>query len=100
MIAKAHNTTKTDQDITAHAEMNLLKKAFKKLKAVDLSSYVIVVNAEPCPMCATACIKAGIKEFYFGAAREKTSNPNLSLREIANKSRGKIIIKGGIDINQ
>jgi len=91
IIVKAHNTIKTNLDITAHAEINLLKKAFKKLKTVDLSKYVIVVNAEPCAMCATACIKAGIKEFYYGAPRGKNSNPDISLEEVIQKSKGKII---------
>ncbi len=96
IIAKAGNTTKRDNDITAHAEMNLLKKAFKKLKIVDLSEYIIVVNAEPCSMCATACIKAGIKEFYYSLPREKGCNPNLGLKEVVLKSKGKIIVEGGI----
>lgn len=96
IIVRAHNTTKTDLDITAHAEMNLLKKAFKKLKTVDLSKYIIVVNAEPCSMCASACIKAGIREFYYGSPIEKTCNPFMGLRDMAAKARGKIVVKGGI----
>jgi tRNA(Arg) A34 adenosine deaminase TadA len=100
IIVRAHNTTKSDLDITAHAEMNLLKKAFKKLKTVDLSQYIIVVNAEPCSMCATACIKAGIRKFYYGLPMEKNSNPFIGLREIAAKTKGKLLIKGGIDISR
>ena len=98
VIVKAHNTTKTDHDLTAHAEMNLLKKAFKKLKTVDLSPYTLIVNAKPCSMCATACLKAGIKAFYYGLPMEKTSNPSMGLRAVSKRARGKILIKGGIDI--
>jgi len=93
IIVKAGNTTKSDMDITAHAEMNLLKKAFRKLKTVDLSPYILVANAEPCSMCASACIKAGIKSFYYGLPREKSSNPYLGLKEVAVKSNGRITVR-------
>ena len=96
VIVRAHNTTLADHDITAHAEMNLLKKAFKKLKKVNLSPYIIVVNAEPCAMCAAACIKAGIKAYYYGLPMEKGSNPYLGLRDVAKKAKAKILIKGGL----
>jgi len=98
IIVKAHNTTKADLDVTAHAEMNLLKKAFKKLRTVDLSPYTLIVNAEPCSMCATACIKAGIRTFYYGAPMEKSSNPLMGLRDVVKKAKGKILVKGGVDI--
>ena len=98
IIVRAHNTTKIDLDVTAHAEMNLLKKAFKKLKTVDLSPYILIVNAEPCSMCATACIKAGIRAFYYGAPIEKSSNPLLGLRDIVKKTKGKVMVKGEVDI--
>lgn len=96
IIVRAGNTTRSDKDITAHAEMNILRKAFKKLRTVDLSPYILVINAEPCSMCASACIKAGIKAFYYGLPMEKKSNPYISLEEIVAKSRGKITVKGGL----
>ena len=99
IIIKAHNTTVTDRDITAHAEMNLLKKAFKKLKIVDLAKYLIITNAEPCSMCASACIKAGLKEFYYGAPIGKIDNPFMGLKEIVAKAKGKIVVKGGIEVD-
>jgi len=65
VIARAHNTVNSSCDITAHAEINLLKDACNKLGRIDLSGYVVFCNAESCSMCMTAKIKAKINSVYY-----------------------------------
>lgn len=96
IIEVAHNTSQTDCDPTAHAEINLLRKASKKRKTKIFEKYYLFSNAESCPMCISAAIKAGITYFYFGAPSEKSMNPYLTVFDIAKKSRHKLHIETGI----
>ena len=65
LIAKAHDTERTNGDSTAHAEMTVIRSASDKLGR-DLSGCVLIATHEPCPMCATAVIWSGITEIAFG----------------------------------
>lgn len=64
----AHNTVKRDRDPSAHAEMNAIRLLAKKLNSTSLEGYTLYTTCEPCPMCATACIWAGISEIVIGAS--------------------------------
>ena len=65
VIAKAHNTVIKDSDPTAHAEVNAIRAAGRKLKSHDLSGCVLAASSEPCPMCLAAAYWAGIAEVHF-----------------------------------
>ncbi|MBU0635298.1 MAG: nucleoside deaminase, partial [Candidatus Omnitrophica bacterium] len=52
----------------AHAEINAVRIACKKLKSTDLSGCVIYSTCEPCPMCFSACHWARISRVIFGAS--------------------------------
>ena len=56
VLYKSHNTSNTDTDPTAHAEINLIRMACKDLKTKDLSSYILISNAWSCSMCFSAAI--------------------------------------------
>ncbi|MDD5611325.1 MAG: nucleoside deaminase, partial [Candidatus Omnitrophica bacterium] len=58
-------------DATAHAEINAIRKACKKLRTYDLSGCVIYSTTEPCPMCFSAIHWARIKKIIYGT---KTSD--------------------------
>ena len=96
ILYKAHNTTNTDIDPTAHAEINLIKKACKDLKTKDLSKYILISNANSCSMCLSAAIKANIINFIYGAENESTMNPNITIYDIKNKCKNEINIISGI----
>ena len=58
IISKAHNQTEYGQDITAHAEILVLRKACKKLKSKRLWGLDLYVTLEPCQMCAGAIVQS------------------------------------------
>lgn len=70
VIAKAHNTVVPDSDPTAHAEINAIRKACKKLKNFELKGCTIYASAEPCPMCLGAIYWTRLKAIYYAADRK------------------------------
>lgn len=101
IISCEHNTVFMDTDITAHAEINAIREACRKMGTLDLSGCEIYSTCEPCPMCFSACHWAGISRVYYGAeiADAKKAGFNeieLSNRKIKEISKLDISISGGI----
>jgi len=96
IIEKAHNTAKSMCNPVLHAEINLISKACKKLNTRDLSKYYIMSNAWSCSMCMSACIKAKIQNFIYGAPSEADMNPNVTIFDIKEKATTKLNIETGI----
>jgi len=72
LIAKAHNKPILNHDPTAHAEVEVLRKAGKKLKNYRLARSTLYVTLEPCIMCLGAIMHARIERIVFGASDPKT----------------------------
>lgn len=96
IIEKAHNTAKSMCNPVLHAEINLITKACKKLDTSDLSKYYIMSNAWSCSMCMSACIKAKIQNFIYGAPSESDMNPNITIFDIKEKTNNKLNIEIGV----
>ncbi len=97
----AHNTVRRDNDPSAHAEMNAIRQLTAKLQTTSLEGYTLYTSCEPCPMCATACIWAGISEIVVGASIQDlieigVNQIDLSCEEIINKSFRQIEVTKGI----
>lgn len=74
IIALASNTVLKDNDPTAHAEINAIRKAGKVLNTHDLSGCELYATGYPCPMCLSAIIWANIKTVYYGTNLEDAAN--------------------------
>ena len=79
-----------------HAEINLITNACKKLNTRDLSDYCIISNAWNCSMCMSACIKAKIQNYIYGAPSERDMNPNITIFDIREKTTTDLNIQTGI----
>ncbi len=95
IIAFAHNQKEQNQDVTAHAEILALKSAQTGLKRWRLNDCDMYVTLEPCPMCASAIIQAGIKNLYFGSYNTQYGalDSAIDLRKLHNS---KMKVYGGI----
>lgn len=71
ILAQGRNRREQKNDFLAHAEIEALKAAQKKLGNWRLSECCLYVTLEPCPMCAGAILQTRIKEVIFGAYDEK-----------------------------
>lgn len=65
VVAAASNSVTSDNDPTAHAEVNAIRLACKKLGTFDLSGCEIYASCEPCPMCLAAIYWARIDRLYY-----------------------------------
>lgn len=66
IIATGTNRVTADNDPTAHAEVNAIRKACQTLQTFDLSGCTIYTSCEPCPMCLAAIYWAHIDKIYYG----------------------------------
>jgi tRNA(Arg) A34 adenosine deaminase TadA len=77
IIAKAANSVTKLNDPTAHAEINAIRIAAKKLNTFDLSGCEIYTSCEPCPMCLGAIYWAHIDKVYYANTKEDARNINF-----------------------
>ena len=79
VLSVSGNTIKRDNDPTAHAEMNAVREACKKIGSPDLTGYEIYATFKPCDMCMEAIRRAGISKIYYGAGPEDVEYPSVSV---------------------
>ncbi len=86
VIAKAHNKKVKKNDATAHAEIECIKKASKKINNWHLDDMDMYVTLEPCLMCGGAIVNSRIKNVYYGAKDKKGGSfgSNLDIKTIKN----------------
>ncbi|MCI7661217.1 MAG: nucleoside deaminase [Bacteroidales bacterium] len=70
VVAHCGNSVTNDNDPTAHAEVNCIRSACKKLNTFDLSGCVIYSSCEPCPMCLSAIYWARLDRLVYAATRQ------------------------------
>ena len=70
VIAGRSNSVTIDNDPTAHAEVNTIREACRKLGTFDLGDCTIYTSCEPCPMCLGAIYWAHLKCIYYGNTRK------------------------------
>lgn len=73
-IAVASNSVLIDNDPTAHAEINAIRKACSVLETYDLSGCELYATGYPCPMCMSAIIWANITKVYYGCTPSEAEN--------------------------
>ena len=67
IIARGYNLRERKKDPTAHAEINAITRAAKKLGGWRLTGCTLYVTLEPCPMCAGAMVNARMDRVVYGA---------------------------------
>ncbi len=70
IITTSHNKVLKSNDPTAHAEINVIRKASKILKKFDLDGCTLYTTCMPCPMCMGAIFWARISTVYYGATED------------------------------
>ena len=72
VISRGANSSITDSDPTAHAEVVCLRQACVVLGNYRIPGTTLYVTLEPCVMCVGAMIQARIERLVYGAMEPKT----------------------------
>ena len=75
IVGAAPSRVVTATDPTAHAEMEALRDAARRLRTRDLSGCVLVSTSRPCRMCEAAAGWAGIARMVHGPALTDAGAP-------------------------
>ena len=79
---EAENTVETANDVTNHAETNLVRLAWQSIPRDELPGYTLVTSCEPCAMCSGAIYWAGIGTVVYGLSElgllEHAGDPMLA----------------------
>lgn len=78
VIAASANSVTNDNDPTAHAEVNTIRAAAKKLGTFDLSGCEIYSSCEPCPMCLGAIYWARLDRLYYANTKKDADDIGFS----------------------
>ena len=73
IISEGVNGVTQNNDPTAHAEIEAIRNACKKLNTFDLSGCELYTSCEPCPMCLSAIYWSHIDLVYYGNSRENAA---------------------------
>lgn len=73
-IAIDSNSVLSDNDPTAHAEVNTIRRACKVLNKYSLEGYSLLTSNEPCPMCLSAIMWARLDNWYYIADSETAAH--------------------------
>lgn len=95
IIARGHNRRTKRQIATAHAEIEAIEKACKKLKSWRIPECELYVTLEPCPMCMGAVLNSRIKKVYFGAPEDKGRSLTQQIAN-ANLLNHVVEVQGGV----
>jgi tRNA(adenine34) deaminase len=72
IIAEGIESLKLKSDPTAHAEIEAVREACRKLETLNLSGTTLYTNVEPCWMCSYSIRQTQIGRIVFGSKNEQT----------------------------
>ena len=71
VLAEEHNTTLTDQDITAHPELKLARWAARELDTATAAGTTMYTSCRPCEMCEAVIQQAGLRRVVFALSNQQ-----------------------------
>lgn len=96
VIARGYNRRNRDKNTLAHAELNAIKKASKKLGDWRLEGCTMYVTLEPCQMCAGALVQSRIDRVVIGSMNAKAgcAGSVLNLLQMAEFNHQVEVVRG------
>lgn len=95
IVAACGNTVTPDNDPTAHAEVNAIREACRKLGCFQLEGCDVYASCEPCPMCLGAIYWARPDRVYYACTKEDAAEAGFDdsfiYKEIALPEEARLI---------
>ena len=99
-LLHALNNVAQEFDPSAHAEVRAIRLATKRLKQLSLAGYTLYTTCEPCPMCMSTALWAGLDRVVYGAtikdANHHFNQIQIPAEEVAKRSDMACIVEGPI----
>ncbi len=90
LLLRALNAVAKESDPSSHAEVRAIRLATKRLKNPSLAGYTLYTTCEPCPMCMSTALWAGLDRVVFGATIEDANHHcrqiHIHATEVAERS--------------
>jgi tRNA(adenine34) deaminase len=97
-LLRALNAVAQEFDPSSHAEVRAIRKATKRLKQISLKGYTLYTTCEPCPMCMSTALWAGLDRVVYGATIEDANRHCNQIRipatEVARRSDMTCLVEG------
>jgi tRNA(Arg) A34 adenosine deaminase TadA len=77
VVGEGMSSVVTDSDPTAHAEIQAIRDAARRLRTRDLSGCELYGTSRACPMCEAGAFWARISRMFYGAAITDAGEPKL-----------------------
>jgi tRNA(Arg) A34 adenosine deaminase TadA len=74
VVAEARNRVNTDRDITAHAELTLVRNLERDGLLDQLARGTVYASCEPCPMCLGGLFWAGAHSIVYGLSARRLND--------------------------
>jgi tRNA(Arg) A34 adenosine deaminase TadA len=68
MIAETSNTVVTEDDVTAHPELKLVRLMGRQLSPAERRATTMYTSTEPCPMCAGGIHNVGLGRVVYSTS--------------------------------
>jgi tRNA(Arg) A34 adenosine deaminase TadA len=98
LLLKALNAVSREFDPSSHAEVRAIRMATKRLKNVSLAGYTLYTTCEPCPMCMSTALWAGLDRVVYGATVEDANRHcrqiHIAATEVAERSDMRCVVDG------
>ncbi len=100
LLLRTVNAVAQQFDPTCHAEVRAIRLATKKLKRFSLAGYTLYTTCEPCPMCMSAALWAGLDRVVYGATIEDAARHcdqiTVPAREVASRGDLRCVVEGPV----
>ncbi len=100
LLLRALNAVKQQWDPSAHAEVRAIRMATRRLKQLSLAGYTLYTTCEPCPMCMSTALWAGLDRVVYGAtiadANRHCNQIQIPATEVAARSDMRCVVEGPV----
>ncbi len=77
IVGQSQSLVVLNKDPTAHAEMEAIRDAARRLGSRNLSGCTMYSSSSPCPMCEAAAYWANIENLVYGRGAREGGSPRL-----------------------
>ena len=100
VLLRALNAVAREFDPSSHAEVRAIRTATKRLKSISLAGYTLYTTCEPCPMCMSTALWAGLDRLVYGATIEDANRHcrqiHIAATEVAERSDMRCAVVGPV----